>query len=182
MTTQMLETAPSASSATKPQPFVEPLLVQLAFEHFALHTNVKGLTHEESRRQPQPGGNCLNWVLGHIVFARQSWLTAVLGEAPLFDGDTIARYRRGSDPLTDGTLAMPFEELLAAYDRAQGLLTAALSRLTAERLAERAPFSPGNDPNETVGSLIAKLAFHEGYHVGQTALLRRLAGHPGAIA
>jgi hypothetical protein len=39
-------------------------------------------------------------VLGHIVFARQLWLTAVLGEAPLFDADTIVRYRRGSDPLT----------------------------------------------------------------------------------
>jgi uncharacterized damage-inducible protein DinB len=161
---------------------VEPLLVQLGFHHFALHTNLQGLTHEESLRQPKPGGNCLNWVLGHIVFSRQTWLTAVLGEAPLFDQETIARYRRGSAPLTDGTLALPFEELLAAYDRAQAPLIAGLAKLTAERLAERAPFSPGNDPNETVSSLVAKLTFHEGYHIGQTALLRRFAGHPGAIA
>lgn len=176
------QTLTAASTQAPPTPFVQPLLVQLGSQRFALHTNVKGLTHEESLRSPQPGGNCLNWVVGHIVNARQTWLTKVLGEAPLFDDDTIARYRRGSEPLTDGTLAMRLEELLAAYDRAQEPLLAGLSRLTPEGLAEPAPFSPGNDPRETVGSLVAKLTFHEAYHIGQTALLRRLVGHPGAIA
>ena len=29
--------------------------------------NLEGLTHEESLVQPQPGGNCLNWIVGHLV-------------------------------------------------------------------------------------------------------------------
>ena len=178
MTTQTL----AAATQVAPPPYVQSLLVQLGFQKFALHANIDGLTHEESLRSPQPGGNCLNWVLGHIVFGRNAWLSAVLGEAPLFDPATIARYRRGSSPLTDGSLALPFEELVAAYDRAQEPLLAAMARLTPERLAEKAPFSPGNDPNETVGSLVAKLCFHEGYHIGQTAILRRLLGHTGGIA
>lgn len=121
-------------------------------------------------------------MLGHIVNARQGWLTRVLGEAPLFDEATIARYRRGSDPLVDGTLALPFADLVAAYERAQEPLTGAMARLTPERLASPAPFSPGNNPKETVGSLVATLCFHEGYHIGQTGLLRRLIGRSGAIA
>ncbi|MBU1676531.1 DinB family protein, partial [bacterium] len=53
--------------------------------------------------------------------------------------------------------------------------------LTEDRLDEPAPFSPGNDETETVGSLLAGLAFHESYHCGQLGLLRRLLGKDGVI-
>jgi len=181
MTTQEATTQKPTDTA-QPLPFVRPLLGQIAFASFALHRNVDGVSHEESLRSPQPGGNCLNWVVGHIVVVRQSWLTAVLGEAPLFDEATLKMYRRGSDPLTDGSLALPLGDLVAAYDRGQAPLVAGMSRLTAERLAAPAPFSPGKRPDETVGSLVATLCFHEAYHVGQLGVLRRLVGHSGGIA
>jgi hypothetical protein len=60
-------------------------------------------------------------------------------------------------------------------------LTMALRQFPAQRLAEKAPFSPTNDPNETVGSLIAGFVFHDAYHAGQTGLLRRIAARGGAI-
>ena len=47
---------------------------------------------------------------------------------------------------------------------------------TDERLDEAAPFSPGNNANETVGSLPAGLAFHGSYHCGRLGVLRRLPG------
>ena len=171
-----------SAMATERDGAIQAIRYQAQVVHQVVHRNVDGITHQESLLQPEPGGNCLNWVMGHIVFARQGWLTTVLGEAPLFDAATIARYKRGSSPLTDGSLALPFEELVAAYDRAQAPLVAAMARLTSERLAEKAPFSPGNDPSETVGSLVAKLCFHEGYHIGQTAILRRVLGRVGGIA
>ncbi len=34
---------------------------------------------------------------------------------------------------------------------------------------------------ETVGTLLAGLVFHDAYHVGQTGLLRRIAGHAGVL-
>jgi uncharacterized damage-inducible protein DinB len=46
---------------------------------------------------------------------------------------------------------------------------------------EPAPFSPTNNPKETVRSLLATVFFHQAYHVGQTGLLRRIAGKEGAI-
>ncbi len=56
-----------------------------------------------------------------------------------------------------------------------------LASLSDENLAAAAPFSPRNDPDETVGSLLTLIAFHQAYHTGQTGLLRRVAGHDGAI-
>lgn len=43
-----------------------------------------GLTHEDSLLQPSHGGNCLNWVVGHITIARANIL-ALLGEQPAWD-------------------------------------------------------------------------------------------------
>jgi uncharacterized damage-inducible protein DinB len=181
LTTQIAETSAPAQ-ASSPDPFVKPLLVQIGFQRYALRRNIEGITHEESVRSPSPGGNCINWVVGHLVLTRQAWLTSLLGMAPAVDPEQKTRYRRGASPLVDGTLAMPWEELVAAFERSQAPLIEGMSRLGAQRLGEKAPFSPGNDPDETIGSLVAKLCFHEGYHIGQTGVLRRLLGRAGGIA
>ena len=180
MTVQTLtDTAPANTTA---DPYVQPLLIQLGANSFAFHRNVDGVTHAESLRAPGEHGNCLNWVVGHVVATRQAWLAQVLGQPTVIDGARLAIYKRGSAPLADGVDVVPLEELVAAFDAAQGPLVQAMSRLTAERLAQPAPFSPVDDPQETLGSLVAKLAFHEGYHIGQTGVLRRLLGHAGGIA
>jgi uncharacterized damage-inducible protein DinB len=41
--------------------------------------------------------------------------------------------------------------------------------------------SPSGNPDETVRSLITTVMFHQAYHAGQTAVLRRIAGREGAI-
>ncbi len=72
--------------------------------------------------------------------------------------------------------------LLQQYRGLQDPLIAALGIVTPETLAAKAPFSPTNDPAETVGTLLAGFLFHEAYHAGQIALGRRLVGKAGAIA
>ena len=43
-------------------------LAKLLFEEQDLMLKqVDGLSHADSLLQPQPGGNCLNWVMGHLV-------------------------------------------------------------------------------------------------------------------
>ena len=44
--------------------------------------NLAGLTHEDSLVQPRPGGNCLNWVLGHL-------LTVYDGTLPLLSQEPV---------------------------------------------------------------------------------------------
>jgi uncharacterized damage-inducible protein DinB len=71
--------------------------------------------------------------------------------------------------------------LLGAWDRANDRIDQGLATLPDDALDRPAPFSPGNDPNETVGSLISTVLFHQTYHGGQLGVLRRVAGKVGAI-
>jgi len=139
----------------------------------ALHVNVKGVTNEEAWFQP-PSGNCMNWVVGHIVASRNGVLAA-LGEQPIWPKEEAKTYARHSAPITAPGTGKPLDQMLGDFDRAQERIQAALGRLTEADLAK--PF--GDD--DTVGGWLHFLQFHEAYHIGQVALLRRIVGHEGAI-
>jgi hypothetical protein len=141
--------------------------------------NTEGVTHEESLAAPGPGGNSLNWVVGHLCCIYNNALPLV-GQPPVTDRAELARYDRGSAPITPAD-ALPLPRLLEMWDELARRFDAGLAGLTPERLDQPAPFSPSNDPDETVRSLVTTLLFHQAYHSGQTGVLRRVAGHEGAI-
>lgn len=145
-----------------------------------IHLNTDGLTHEDSLVQPQPGGNCLNWNLGHLLFVYDQMLP-LLGQQPVMGKEKLARYDRGSAALNNPAEALPMTELLQGLDEAAKRVDGGLAALPAERLDEPAPFSPRKNPNETVRSLLTIFLFHQAYHCGQTGLLRRIAGKDGAM-
>lgn len=135
---------------------------------FVIDLNIADLTHDESLLNPQRDGNNLNWILGHILAGRVE-AHEHLGIDPVWDTNQQALYARGSAAITFET-ALTLYDLLAALDRSQEHLLAALAGDVTERLAQ--PF--GED--ETVGQRLLGLAWHETYHAGQTDYLRRLAG------
>jgi hypothetical protein len=138
-----------------------------------IESQTAGLTHLDSLLQPAVRGNCLNWVLGHIVVNRNRALRA-LGVAPAIADALVARYARDSEPVTadrDGVLAL--ETLLEALRHSQESIAAALRRTTAADLAKKLDTAPHIT---TVGQVLFGLYFHETYHTGQTELLRQLAG------
>lgn len=149
--------------------------------HKVVRLNVDGLTQEESLIQPRPGGNCLNWVVGHLLCIYQRVLP-MLEQKPVMEAGALKRYDRGSPPIKDAGEAMEFLELMTAWDETAERIDAGLAGLTPEVLDAPAPFSPSGDPNETVRSLLALVSFHQAYHAGQTGLLRRIAGKDGAIS
>jgi len=151
----------------------EGLKLLFQYNHYAIGVNARDLTHEESLLGPKPGGNCANWVLGHIVQNRGTILE-LLGEQPVWNASDGDPYKRGSAPIARGATAKPFPEILEALDRSQERLLAGLSRMRDSHLGSA----------DTKGSRAAKLAalqFHEAYHAGQLGLLRRIAGKKGAI-
>ncbi len=125
----------------------------------------------------QPRSNSANWILGHITSVRHGVLGR-LGENLTAD-ERFKQYRRGSDG--DPAQPIPFDELLALYDRMQPLLIARLQSLTDEQLTTKAGFGTPAGPDATLGSALASLVFHESYHVGQLGVARRLLGKAGAI-
>jgi uncharacterized damage-inducible protein DinB len=157
----------------------ELLADQLTYNQRVLEANLKDVNHEDSLAAPAQGGNCLNWVVGHVVTTRNTMLK-LLGREPVWDDDRAAPYRRASDPVTAET-ALPLAEIVEAFGVSQERLLEGLRGLGDEDLAAKAPMSFFKGDQETMGSALAAFLFHESYHVGQTGVLRRVAGKAGAI-
>jgi hypothetical protein len=151
------------------------------FCHATFRRNVADLTHEQTMISPPIGGNCVNWVGGHIVSTRVSILE-MLGKKMHWTPEERARYKRGSSPLTDAASALPWERILTDLDASQALLREAFPALTTEQLAAALPKDRNPFQVDSFGEQLAVLGFHESYHVGQLGILRRLAGKSGAIA
>ncbi len=136
--------------------------------------NLEAITHEESMRAASPaGGNCLNWVLGHLVQTRNAVLR-LAGAETIWDDALMGVYSAQEGVVFDPARALPRERLIADLDESQARLRTVLPGITPERLAGPSLFG-------TVGAALAFLTFHEGYHAGQLGILRRVLGKKGKI-
>lgn len=159
---------------------IDVLLAQAKAVHGAVNRNADGIAHDESLAAPGLGGNCFNWILGHLVWANTLVLRVVNEQGPLSD-EELKPYARGSEELHDAARAIPLEKLLAAWNETCTRIEAGLPKFTPEFLESQAPFSPRNKDDETVGSLLTALMFHQAYHAGQLGLCRRAIGKVGVI-
>jgi len=154
------------------------LQYQFQLSGFVVEQNIKSITHSDSLAQPQKDGNCANWVMGHIVRTRIMQMQLLGLESP-YELEKYAAY--DTTPITDGDKAIPWDTLVEQFRALGEPIQEGLGKLTGEYMAAKAPFSPANNPDETIGSLLAGISYHEAYHSGQLALLRRICGMPGAI-
>jgi len=152
------------------------------FSYFAINRNLNELTQEDSLFIPEPSGNCINWVLGHIISARGMMLLLTGGGAPLFSAEEAAAFQRGSTGIKSGDQGMDLARLKSALEESQKKLIPALQGLSDETLAADVPEKFKRPPlTGSVGHALTRLCYHEGYHNGQIGILRRLAGKEGAI-
>ncbi|HEX8172489.1 MAG TPA: DinB family protein [Thermoanaerobaculia bacterium] len=154
------------------------LTTQFRMNEYIANANLDGITHEDSLVRAIAGGNTLNWVAGHIVSTRCHVLPALRRE-PVWKDEQMRLYSRAMAVAGDTEL-LPFDEVVRALRLSLERLLDGIAALSDEELAAPAPFNPGPDP-ETIGSLLTKMAIHEAYHLGQTGILRRVAGKAGAI-
>lgn len=158
-------------------PDAETLSQSFRTTHRIIHLQTGGLAHADSLLQPPFRGNCLNWVLGHIVAGRSTVLK-LLGKTAIWHEKDLVRYKSGSAPIIRDEQALPLDKLLQDLDRSQQQIMAALEQTTPEALAAIVPFRGGELP---VGQAVAGQHWHETYHTGQLELLRQLAGIDDAL-
>ena len=152
------------------------------FSYGAFNRNLDGVSNEESLIIPQPAGNCINWVLGHVVSARNLILTLAGGD-PIDHGDAVKHYQRGSGGIQSGDSVPDIATLRGWLADSQQRLVPVLAAISEVTLSLPVPEKLKRPPlTGTVGDALTRLAYHESYHNGQIGLLRRLAGKPGAIA
>ncbi|PTT25538.1 hypothetical protein DBR28_18015 [Chryseobacterium sp. HMWF028] len=145
---------------------IEIIKNQVASTYYVITSNIEGITHEESMIFPNDEANCMNWILGHLIYIRNPLLN-ILGEESVWDSDKFSFYNRGENALDHKDELISFEDLKSYLKQSQDTLEAKLNTLES--------FKP-----EMVKD-ISTLSLHEIYHSGQLGYLRRILGKPGAI-
>ncbi len=87
------------------------LTIQYGYTTYLFGATLKNLADDDALKQPSPGGNCLNWVAGHIVQSRGGTLK-VMGQDSPFPADKYARYERGSEAVTGSEGTVPLSEMV----------------------------------------------------------------------
>ena len=131
-----------------------------------LRQSVTGLDGEQLR-QRVGRANSILWTLGHITVGRLRLLT-MLGDQ--IDIPWTKVVGRGADEVTD---ALPDAmEVFARWDDAARRLADRLPQLSDDELLATSRYSlPGSDG--TMLGTINYFAFHEAYHIGQIAVIRK---------
>jgi hypothetical protein len=144
-----------------------------SIEHNLIKMQTEGLTQADTLIQPQPSGNCMNWVLGHTL-ENQVGILKLLGQEPPVDEAELEIYRRESAPISaDGPQILSLESLLEGHEKVHKQLAACLAGMTDADFAREMEF---RGRTVTLGWRFLFLHFHYTYHVGQLELLRQLAG------
>jgi hypothetical protein len=153
------------------------LIRQFQFDQMTMKRLLADVSHEDSIRETEPAGNCINWIVGHVIVARGKLLT-VLGFEPVWYKNQTAVYGGGDVGKFSVEMAKSLPELLRLLDETMNALTETLSRVEAA-LLEPCDQLPHVSEGGTVADRVGAFACHEAYHVGQIGLLRRLLGKPG---
>lgn len=151
----------------------EEFAKMLTWEHELMLRQVEGLSHADSLLQPQPGGNCLNWVMGHLVVNLVDILK-VLDGVPPADLPDLSHYGYGSEPVCgedSGVLKLPV--LLESYSQLTNIITDRVAQMTTSDFDEEIDFWQGKSRR---GYVAFFYFFHHTYHLGQLEPLRNLAG------
>jgi len=154
----------------------ENLALQFRLVYQMVAANVEGMTPEQSVAQPEVGGNCANWVLGHLTNV-QNGVMGLIGEPAVWESDQLAQ--AGWDPITSRANAIDWDTLRDRFLGSRERCLSAISRLSEQSLSEQVPQPFGGTTSR--GELLGILSFHQAYHSGQLAIARRIAGLEGAV-
>jgi len=156
---------------------IQDLLAQNYGHSFQIAAvNTEGMTQAHSLAHPARGGNCANWILGHLTNV-QNGVMGLIGEKPVWENEQLKR--AGFDPITQADEAIDWEMLRERFLGSRERCLAAIAKLSDDSLAETVPHPFGGTCSRA--ELLTTLAFHQAYHVGQLGVVRRVAGLDGVV-
>jgi len=157
----------------------DALVLGFQTAQLTLGANLAGLTQEESLTQPGTGGNCINWLVGHVLVSRAG-LQQLLGmsEPPALSESESKPYQQGSGPLRDASAATDVQTIASKLASTSSAIVGRLQSMTEEDFGREMDPKMFPVPVErpTLGALLSIFSFHEAYHSGQVGLGRRLIG------
>ena len=155
------------------EPQVRPLAALYNLNTDLLLNCLDGLSDSEAQRRLEAGGNSITFLADHLTDSRH-FLVARLGH-PLLN--PIARYLADVRSIDDITEWPSLEEIRSAWLGVSAHLQTVLDQLTAAELA--APTAQRFLEEDTTPlGMVAFLAQHDSYHLGQIGFIRRQLGKP----
>jgi len=136
------------------------------------HQALTGVTREDLLRRPHDESNPLIWVAGHAMTSRSA-LTRIVGEQVENPWEKL--FARGAK--VDENVSYPeVSEIISQWDLVTEKLMSRLALLDDEQLAKPSPFPVPTGDRTTRGAVVF-LNYHETYHIGQMAYLRKWLGY-----
>ena len=136
------------------------------------HDALEGISREDLLRRPHDDSNPLIWVAGHAMTSRTA-LTRITGEK--IENPWTATFSRGAT-VSDDTSYPQISEIISLWDTTTETLMNRLKALTDDWLSSPSPF-PIPTGDKTKRGAIIFLNYHETYHIGQMAYLRKWLGY-----
>lgn len=150
----------------------------LEFSRWYTNNLLKGIPEDRYTHQVGPTANHIVWVMGHLA-ATDAWVASEVGAEKVRVPEAITKaFGGGSKPLATGN--PPAADVKHAFESARAALldwfkTAPDSALTAD-LKERT----GGFTSDPIDAMF-KIAWHEGFHSGQIAEVRKSLGLPPSM-
>jgi len=149
-----------------------PIAMIFATNDILVLRALDGLTPQQLWEAPTDRNNAMLWIAGHLVQTRAQ-LLGVLGES--FDTGWGDRFNRGAVVgAADGY--PPREQIERVMGDVSQRLQAKLAALSDVQLAQ--PPAAAIAGAKTIADQVALFAFHDSYHVGQMAFIRKALGFP----
>lgn len=130
---------------------------------------------------PVPGGNPPLWVLAHLAWTENLFLTKCAGKASMYPSEWEPLFAMKSVPPTDLAAVPPAQKVIEVLAAIRESLLAWYASATPEQLT--APLSGGFAAfAPSYADLPARFAWHEGLHAGQMTVCRKALGLPPKFA
>lgn len=168
-------TARKAASAAASNAIAKRTSTFMRFAHKMVADMAAGIPDDRACHQLPGADNHKLWTLGHLAGTNQWFAMLIDGQPITFPREWDKMFGMGSKPTADAATYPPIADVRSAFEASIDRLCAAVDALNDAELA--AP--PAGDGSGFVTDKLdsaLKAAWHNGWHLGQVAALRRGLG------
>lgn len=152
----------------------------LAFTRSVSNMLLADFPAEKATYQPSPTDNHVIWTIGHIA-ATDRWVANVLNIPGVDVPETYnSLFGGGSVPVGDAKAYPPLAEMRRVYEASRSAVLNWYQSAPAEALKVDLSDKSRGFTSDPIDCLF-KLAWHEGWHFGQVASVRKALGLPSKL-
>jgi len=152
---------------------VKTLLGLFGTSDFMVPIVLDDLSEADARKRSRgDSGPSIAWTIGHLMHSRV-WVLNALG----VERDNPYEQAFGKGAATDGADYPSLGELRAQWDALAAQLMSALAEVDEDTL--ETVLEDGWHAEQTKRDQVVFFAWHEGYHMGMIAAMRKAMGYPG---